>query len=242
MTEAVLDQNLVEVEWGLLGAVGVVITLMIPKATEYFQALKEYGFDDAHQRAWRWTRLTRSTPRWTMLPLLLLSAVGWATAEPGPHLWSREALLLALPLLAQAGFIYAVNQLVEPVPKALPTVQERSCYEYPLPASPYYHDKTVIRFRNDTRNDLYAYWIDFVGQPRLLPRHDPEPPLRLPPDHETFLPTLAGHFWLVSLASSLDDARRSCVKIVVAGHLPGKARIAKDSLPNTQSGPEAKVM
>ena len=41
MTEAVLDQNLVEVEWGLLGAVGVVITLMIPKATEYFQAFKE---------------------------------------------------------------------------------------------------------------------------------------------------------------------------------------------------------
>jgi len=107
------------------------------------------------------------------------------------------------------------------------------------------HDKTVIRFRDQATNDLYAYWIDFVGQPRLLPRDDPDArPLHLPPGQETFLPTLARRVWLVSLAPSLEDLRKdlkgSCVKIFIACDLPGKALITQGDLPPARPAPQAK--
>jgi hypothetical protein len=72
----VLDQNLVTVQWGLLGVFGVMVTLLIRHANQHYRAYLREGTQATYQRALRWSNSTRR-PAWTVLVGLIgLGLVG----------------------------------------------------------------------------------------------------------------------------------------------------------------------
>jgi hypothetical protein len=70
---ASLDQNLVTTQWGILGAFGVAITLLLPKAEtfrrDYLAAGKQADFLDAR----RWHLIVTTVPVAVLAGLVTLS-------------------------------------------------------------------------------------------------------------------------------------------------------------------------
>src|SRR6266700_3896894 len=113
-----LDQNLVTSQWSILGAFGVAITFLLPKAEtyrrEYLADGKQADFDDAR----RWRLIVTAVPMAVLAALFVLSVVGahHAGLTFGSGQPSQDTILLVAPVVAQAGFILMVFYMVPSSP------------------------------------------------------------------------------------------------------------------------------
>jgi hypothetical protein len=217
-----LNQNLVNVQWGLLSVAGVIITLLIPRATDYYQQYLATGADEPHDQAARWVRVIRWTPLVVLIALIGLSMLGARDVDlAARHPVTRETALwlLLTPLLAQAAFALLVCRLVPPVLpiRALPlqTVPNEGVQALasPMGNTP----RSVLRFVNLTDRALRVRWIAFDGGLRG-PGLSVEPRAEAESSGEATQETYEGHRFLVT-----DDAAGALpIGYVVAQKLPSK--------------------
>lgn len=214
-----LDQNLITVQWGLLGVFGVVVTFLIPHANRHYRAYLRVGTEPAYQRAVGWERSIKRLA-WTVLgALTVLSLLGLydagvvsivpltsaITSSGSRWLWfvvdgerSRVAtwLLLAAPPLAQGAFLgLVVFRLVWPVPPLETLTLEPP--EAMRPSAPGHPPRTVIHFANETPTAVTVEWIDSRGALRPfapIPAGGPD----RPPGQGRSQPTFVGHRWRVT--------------------------------------------
>ena len=112
MSIPTIDPNLITAQWGLIGAFGVAVTLLAPRADQYRQEYIRSDSDLDLRRTSQWVRLVRITPVAVLVAVILLTALA---APAAPSNWTearQEYSILTLPILAQLGFIYILWRLV----------------------------------------------------------------------------------------------------------------------------------
>src|SRR3954451_15784863 len=75
--------DIVAVQWGLLGLSGVVVALLIPKATDALKDFSKYGGDREWRIAARFSSTTRWTPVVTLIGLMVVLSVGMTDKRLG---------------------------------------------------------------------------------------------------------------------------------------------------------------
>ena len=126
-----LDSNLVTVQWSLIGAFGVAVTLLAPKAEQYRSDYLQTGGIRDRARAVQWGNLVRRTPILVLAGVGALSLIGANDARPG---WievpSENFVLLITPILAQIGFVYLLVRLVPKISTVIPVMFEAPSVPY----------------------------------------------------------------------------------------------------------------
>jgi hypothetical protein len=59
---SMLDQNIVTTIWGAAALSGILVSLMVPQAEQYYRNYALEGTEFAHMQAKRWIRYTRIMP------------------------------------------------------------------------------------------------------------------------------------------------------------------------------------
>lgn len=218
---ASLDQNLVTTQWSILGAFGVAITLLLPKAEafrrDYLDHGKQADFDDAR----RWHLIVTTVPILVLVGLLVLSVIGAHHAGltfSGGQL-SQDTALVVAPVLAQLGFILMIFYVAPPSPAVrtislLPATKDS-------PASSFSVKSSGISVDNTSRGDLYLCWINQLGIPE-----NPNSPrsVHLESGASKELNGYAGHAWLVSTSGG---AR---VGVIVAAETPSRVTVDTETV------------
>lgn len=216
-----LDSNLVTVQWGLIGAFGVAVTLLAPKADQYRNDYLQTGGIRDRARADQWGNLVRRTPVMVLAGVGALSVLGAEGAGPG---WievpSEGFALLIAPIIAQAGFIYLLARLVPKIPAVIPVRLEAP--STPYPASRPSVTRTTITFSNESDHPLLVWWLDTTGT--LFPVGRDGKPNRIPPGRNESLNSYDGHFFLVQTADGTD------IGIAEAKESPSIVRVSQAAL------------
>jgi hypothetical protein len=216
-----LDSNLVTVQWSLIGAFGVAVTLLAPKAEQYRNDYLQTGETGDRARAVQWGNLVRRTPVMVLAGVGALSVLGAKNAGPG---WievpSEAFVLLISPILAQAGFIYLLARLVPKIPAVIPARLEAP--SEPYPASRPSVTQTTITFSNESDRPLLISWLDTTGTPFPVGRDGK--PNRIPPGRNESLNSYDGHVFLVQTVDGTD------VGIVEAKENPSIVRVTQAAL------------
>ena len=213
-----MDANLVATQWGLLGLFGVVVTLLIPRADEYYRTFLRHGGDEDHNRARRWADVTRWTPLGVLLAVVALATLGSGDVEPFSR-WPprKDAWLLLTPIVAQIGFTVVVYSLVRKVPRRmaiLPLTDSSARSER-------WGQKSLLQFMNLTDDVVDIYWV---------PPHGPEQSKgSLESNDDITQLTYAGHVWSVA---TRNDGRRTLFR---ADDIPRKAVIRREEPGRTSS-------
>ena len=195
---ASLDQNLVTTQWSILGAFGVAITLLLPKAEtfrrDYLAAGKQADFLDAR----RWHLIVTTVPVAVLAGLVTLSLIGAHHAEltfSGGQP-SQDTALVVAPVLAQLGFILMVFKVVPRTPvvreiSLLPATKDP-------PASSFSARPSSISVSNTSDGDLQVCWINPLGT-----AESPNSPrsFHLSPRTVGERSTFERHTWLVSTSA-----------------------------------------
>jgi hypothetical protein len=192
-----LDPNLVAAQWGLLGAFGVAVTLLIPKADQYRQDYLRTGNVHEGDRARKWGALVRTAPVVVLAGLVLLSVLASPLPGNGPDL-REDYTIVAAPIVAQAGFIYLVMRLIPRMPKGR-RVRVRDPRSKYLP-SPESMGQTVITITNSSDRPLTLWWLDGSGTPddRAVPVET------IDAGKNRKQATKAWHYWLLRTQYGVD--------------------------------------
>ena len=189
---AMLDANLITVQWGLIGVFGVVVGLLIEPTNRFLQVFLDSGKDVDRERAALWAYALQSTSFIVLLGLFGLSILGWRDGHIQLSENSTSTWLLLTPVLAQSGFVILVLSLVKRVPPlAIIPVQSPSLR--PSPGGK--RVPTVIRIRNETSGEMRVSWVDFDG------RRNPDVALTIAPGTEETQSTYEGHVFLLTINS-----------------------------------------
>jgi hypothetical protein len=227
-----VDQNLVTVEWGLVGAFGVAITLLIPKADEYRRVYTRTGSLRSLRDARRWWWVVHAVPVAVVFGIAALSLLGARdVGSSRSRLAVLQVCILVAPLVAQLGFVTMVAILVprsSPPQEVLPRHQSE-----PFPPSEPSLDEVAITFVNSLDCGVAVRWIDISGQPHRGR------------DHVHVVPTGARytmlthpfHNWLIET----EDGTH--LGVVTALERPTTAIVAPDpsSAPQTNRKPRARL-
>jgi hypothetical protein len=205
-----LDSNLVTAQWGLIGAFGVAVTLLAPRAEQYRSDYLQTGEIRDRIRANRWGNLVRRTPMMVLVAVGGLSVLG---AQAAGSKWirvpSETFVLLLVPILAQVGFVYLLIKLVPKLPSVMPG--RLTAPLTPYPASRSSVAQTTITFANESNQSLLIWWLDTTGTPFPVGRDGK--PNRIPPDRSESLNSYDGHFFLIQTLDGLNvgiaEARES---------------------------------
>jgi hypothetical protein len=205
-----------------LSAFGVIIALLLSRATEYYQEFLKTGADEPHAAATHWSRLVRWTPLVVLAPLICLSWVGaWDTGITGTT--SRQTalwLLLVVPLFAQIGFALLVWRLSPPVSPICTIELQDVPKDAPLPKSPMGNrPRTVVRFVNQTSDAVHIWWLDSDGHRKGLADETGERPTPIRPGDELPQHTFETHHFLVA------DKDDKAMGFIVAPRPPVKVLI-----------------
>jgi hypothetical protein len=196
-----LDANLVTVQWSLIGAFGVAVTLLAPRAEQYRNDYLQTGEIRDRIRARRWGNLVRRTPVMVLAGVGGLSVLGAQNARPG---WievpSEAFVLLIVPILAQVGFVYLLAKLVPKLPSVLPA--RLMAPLAPYPASRPSVAQTTITLTNESDRLLFIWWLDTTGTPFPVGRDGK--PNRIPPGRKESLNSYDGHLFLVQTLDGVD--------------------------------------
>jgi hypothetical protein len=165
-----MDQNLIAVEWGLLGLFGVVVTLLIPRSDEHYRNFLASGSDRDHQHARRWMLITRIMPIIVLLAVVGLFILGARDVKlkyypPAVHLLNDKSFwLLAAGVATQAVFTGMVWILVRSVKLRYPILRPLGCDDKKRQSMDF-DRKTLIRFINKTDTEIKILWLDYKGSP-----------------------------------------------------------------------------
>jgi len=196
-----LDSNLVTVQWSLIGAFGVAVTLLAPKAEQYRNDYLHTGEIRDRIRADRWGNLVRRTPMMVLMGVGGLSVLG---AQNTGSKWikvpSEEFVLLVVPILAQIGFVYLLTKLVPKLPMVLTASLKPPLAPYP--ASRPSAAQTTITLTNESDQPLLIWWLDNTGTPFAVGRDGK--PNRIPPGRNESLNSYDGHFFLIQTQDGLN--------------------------------------
>jgi hypothetical protein len=189
-----IDANLVTAQWGLVGAFGVAVTLLTPKADQYREEYVQSGSDHDRKNADKWVRFVRVTPVAVLAAVILLTVLAGPTLPLSGKDERQDYSLLLFPILAQVGFIYILWRLIPSL--SLPLVRLAP----PKPDSDSVRkcsgsqQNTFMRVVNKSDNRLSLWWLNEKGVPV-----DNEERLRIgiPAGGELSIATKAGDWWLV---------------------------------------------
>ncbi len=189
-----LDQNLVTVQWSMIGAFGVAVTLLAPRAEQYRHDYLQTGELADKTRADRWGMLIRRTPMMVLAGVCGLSVMGAQNAAPG---WigvpSEPFVLLIAPVVSQLGFVFLLARLVPKLPPVLSA--KLAAPLHPLPASRPSVTQTTITFANESAVPLLLWWLDTTGTLYALGRD--EKPIEIPPGRKEVQNSYDGHLFLI---------------------------------------------
>lgn len=195
-----LDPDLITAQWGLVSAFGIAVTLLAPKADQYYQDYVRT--DNVHDgdRARQWGRLVRNTPIAVLGAVLLLSILA-APAPPSSWTGVREEYsLLVVPIIAQIGFVYLIAKLVPGLPRRVAANLQQPVPDS-LPHSSSSPGDTVITIANKSDQPLTLWWIDHDGRPintknmRMI---------TLPERMEYKTKSRMWHYWLIRTQYGMD--------------------------------------
>jgi hypothetical protein len=201
------------VQWGFVGLAGVVVALLIPKTTELFKDFARYGGDREWTAARRFSITTRWVPAFTLVALVLITAVGVADdglsdPERRPATW----VMLLTPILGQVVFVVVARKLVERVPLLEAAHWQSDDSNAPKVSESTHLYRTILRVVNDSDESVAVYW--------LPPGSDDEPQLKASMNarEECPLNTYRGHVFEIR-------PEKSANMVVKAGEFPSVLRI-----------------
>jgi hypothetical protein len=191
-----IDPNLITAQWGLIGAFGVAVTLLAPRADQYRQEYIRSDSDLDRKRTSQWVRLVRFTPVVVLVAVTLLTVLAAPATPPNWTEARREYSILALPFLAQLGFIYILWKLVPSL--SLKTVELQVGAAFPKSGGS--QEATFIDIDNRSNEQLTLWWIDNKGHPVDQER----PKLTVAVDDKLKVLTKSGDCWLVRRRNGAD--------------------------------------
>jgi hypothetical protein len=156
-----IDPNLITAQWGLISAFGVAVTLLAARADQNRQDYMRSASDIDRRRTSQWVRLVRATPVAVFIAVILLTVLAAPAAPSGWTEARQEYSILALPLLAQLGFIYILWRLVPPL--ALKRTQLQVGDMFPESAGS--QQDTFVNVANESDEVLTVWWVDKSGHP-----------------------------------------------------------------------------
>jgi hypothetical protein len=180
--------DIVAVQWGLLGVVGVVITLLIPKATDLMKEFSKYGGDREWKAARRFANTTRLSPVIALGGMLAISITGMVDSALSDDERTRGAWVLWLsPIAALAAFAVIAFRLVDPIP----SLEAEQLTVEPTGgrhrSTGQFLDRSILRVVNKSPKTVSLFWIppEAKDDPQFKGRVDPgfELPLKTYVDH-----------------------------------------------------------
>jgi VHL beta domain len=162
-----MSQNVMTAVWGTLPFFGFFVSLMIPRADQYYRAYILRATDEAHERARSWSQYVRLTPFIVLTVVALMWAVGaveanWTWKWPG----DADFWLLVIASVAQLSFAILVRVLVRPVPEKMASLICHPCEKKESFRSKRGETSVRIQFKNSSSYRLRLNWIDYDGNPK----------------------------------------------------------------------------
>jgi hypothetical protein len=213
--------NLIAVQWGLLSLFGILVTLLIPRADQHYDAFRRHGSDAEHKAALRWSQLVRWLPLGMIIPIALLS---WRGARDAGVIFltrrpSTDSWLLITPILAQLAVTYFARRMSHHIRKSI-CAERRPCNQERVLRSRRFDRPTLIRFINEQREEVHIYWLNYDGNRQGLGPNDT--PIVVEAMTEKLQQTFVTHPFVVT------DRNDRCIGIFEPMRLPSKA-IIRDS-------------